>query len=242
MVKNIGIDVEEMEKAGVNFGHKVSKLHPKMKQYVSGIKNNVHMFDLEKTSKELEKDLAFISKSISERPEGYPTIVFVGTKIQLKAIIQTAASECGVPYVTERWLGGTFTNFETIQKRVNYFKDLEKKRETGELEKYTKKERLDFDKEISSLKTKFEGVRNMSKLPDAVFIFGLDKDITCAREAKRKGIKIVSIVDTNVNPDIVDYPIPANDDAISAVRYIIEKVSDTIKQAQKTKGVPQVKA
>ena len=213
-----------MTEAGVNLGHKVSKLHPKMKPYVSGIKNNVHIFDLEKTTKELEKALAFISKIVSEGK----TIVFVGTKIQLKGIVQLAAEECGVPYVTERWLGGTFTNFETIQKRVTYFKDLEKKRESGELEKYTKRERLDFDREIAKLKVKFEGVRSMSKLPDAVFIFGIDKDITCAREAKRKGIKIVAIVDTNVNPDIVDYPIPANDDAISAVGYIIEKVKETI--------------
>jgi len=224
MAKDIKLSVEEMEKAGVEFGHKVSKLHPKMKEYVSGVRNNVHIFDLEKTSKELAKALAFISKIASEGK----MIVFVGTKIQLRAMIQEAAKECGVPYVTERWLGGTFTNFETIQKRVNYFKDLEKKKETGELEKYTKKERLNFDREIASLKVKFDGIRNMSKLPDAVFIFGLDKDITCAKEAKRRGIKIISIVDTNVNPDIVDYLIPANDDAISSVRYIIDKVKETI--------------
>ena len=233
MVKeDFNLSVEEMEAAGVNFGHKVSKLHPKMKQYVSGIKNNVQIFDLEKTAKEFEKALAFISKIVSEGK----SIIFVGTKIQLRALVQAEAEECGVPYVTERWLGGTFTNFETIQKRVSYFKDLERKREGGELGKYTKKERLNFDREIAILKTKFEGVRNMSKLPDAVIIFGLDKDITCAREAKRKGIKIVAIVDTNVNPDIVDYPIPANDDAISSVRYIIDKVKETIINSKNPKS------
>ena len=231
MPKNTNISIEEMTAVGVNLGHKVSKLHPKMKQYVSGIKNNVHIFDLEKTAKELEKALAFISKIVSEGK----SIIFVGTKVQLKGIIQLAAEECGVPYVTERWLGGTFTNFETIQKRVSYFKDLERKRETGELEKYTKKERLDFDKEIARLKTKFEGIRNMQKLPDAVLIFGIDKDITCAREAQRKGIKIVAIVDTNVNPDIVDYPIPANDDAIMAVGYILGKVKECIIDSKQTK-------
>jgi len=225
MSKDIKLSVEEMEKVGVNFGHKVSKLHPKMKQYVSGVKNNVHMFDLEKTKIELEKALTVISKLATDGK----SIVFIGTKIQLKAIVQAGAEESGVPYVTERWLGGTFTNFETIQKRVNYFKDLEKKRETGELEKYTKRERLDFDREIAKLKVKFEGIRNMAKLPDAVIIFGIDKDITAAREAKKKGIKIIGIVDTNVNPDIVDYPIPANDDAIMSVSYIIEKVKEAIK-------------
>ena len=223
------LSVEEMEAAGVNFGHKVSKLHPKMKQYVSGIKNNVQIFDLEKTADELAKALSFISKTVSDGK----SIVFVGTKIQLRALVQAGAEECGVPYVTERWLGGTFTNFETIQKRVNYFKDLERKRGAGELEKYTKRERLDFDREIAILKTKFEGVRNMSKLPDAVLIFGLDKDLTCAKEAKRKGIKIIAIVDTNVNPDIVDYPIPANDDAISSIRYIIDKVKEVVLSSKK---------
>ena len=231
MDKDIKISVKEMAQAGVNFGHRVSKLHPKMKPYVQNIKNNVHIFDLEKTSKEFSKALNFISKIVTEGK----TIVFVGTKIQLKRLIQTAAEECEVPYVTERWLGGTFTNFETIQKRVSYFKELEKKRETGELEKYTKKERLNFDREIAKLKIKFEGVRNMQKLPDAVIIFGLDKDITAAREAKRKGIKIVAIADSNVDPDIADYPIPANDDAISAVSYIIDKVKETILNSKPTK-------
>jgi len=226
--KEITLSVEDMEKMGVNFGHKVSKLHPKMKQYVSGIKNNVHIFDLEKTSKELERALDFISRSVSDGK----LIVFVGTKIQLRGLVQSAAEECGIPYVTERWLGGTFTNFDTIQKRVNYFKDLEKKKETGELEKYTKKERLDFDKEIASLKTKFDGIKNMAKLPDVVVIFGLDRDITCAREAKRKGIQIVAIADSNVNPDIANYAIPANDDAISAVGYIIDKMKQSIIEAK----------
>lgn len=227
--EDIKLNIEEMEKSGVNLGHKVSKLHPKMKPYISGIKNGVHVFDLEKTSAELTKALNFVSKLISEGK----SLVFIGTKIQLRLTVREAAEKCGIPYVTERWLGGTFTNFETIQKRVNYFKDLEKKRDTGELERYTKKERLDFDKEIAILKTKFEGIRNMAKLPDAVFIFGLDKDITCAKEAKRRGIKIISIVDTNVNPDIVDYPIPANDDAILSVGYIIDRVAEVIGDSAK---------
>ncbi len=217
-----------MEKAGVGFGHRVSKLYPKMKQYVAGVKNNVHVFDLEKTAKELEKALTYISKIVAEGK----TVIFVGTKIQMKAVIQEAAKDCGVSSVTERWLGGTFTNFETIQKRVNYYKDLESKKATGGLVKYTKKEQLDFEREIAKLKIKFDGIRNMTKLPDAVIIFGLDKDITCAREAKRKGIKIISIVDTNVNPDIVDYPIPANDDAISSVRYIIDRVKEVLETSK----------
>lgn len=229
MIKeDIKIDVEEMTKAGVGFGHRFSKLHPKMKPYVSGVKNNVHMIDLEKTAKELEKALEFVSKIISEGK----VIVFVGTKIQIKNLVKSAAEDCGLPYVTERWLGGTFTNFETISKRVEYFKDLENKKTTGEFEKYTKKERLKFDKEIASLKIKFEGIKNMSKIPEAVFILDIRKDDTCVREAKRKGIKMVALCDTNVDPTVIDYPIPANDDAISSVNYILEKVKETILNAK----------
>jgi len=227
----IKISIDEMQDAGVNLGHKVSKLHPKMKQYVSGIKNNTHTFDLDKTALELQKVLNYISKLISDGKQ----IVFVGTKIQLRGVIKSAAEECGVPYVTERWLGGTFTNFETISKRVEYYKNLERQKITGDLEKYTKKERADFDKELSILKTKFEGIANMSKLPDAVLIFGLEKDDTAAKEAKIKKIKIIGIADTNVNPDIADYIIPANDDAISSVRYIAEKVTEAILNAKESK-------
>lgn len=232
MAKDINISAEEMATAGVNFGHKASKLHPKMKPYVSGIKNNVNVFDLEKTQKELGKALDFISKLISEGK----VLLLVGTKIQMKNLVKTTADDCGLPYVCERWLGGTITNFETISKRVEYFKDLERKRASGELEKYTKKERLNFDKEIASLKIKFEGIRNMSKLPDAVFLLDIEKDETCVREAKRKGIKIIALCDTNVDPTPVDYPIPANDDAISAVKYILEKVKETILWSQSNKS------
>lgn len=224
MKENTKIDIEEMAKIGVSFGHKFSNLHPKMKNYVSGIKNGVHIIDLEKTAKELDKALKFVSKIISEGK----TIVFVGTKIQIKNLVKSVAQDCGLPYVTERWLGGTFTNFETISKRVEYFKDLEKKKLTGELEKYTKKERLKFDKEIESLRVKFEGIKNMAKIPEVVFILDLKKDDTCAREAKKRGIKIIALCDTNVDPTIADYPIPANDDAISSVNYILEKFKETI--------------
>lgn len=229
---DISLSVEKMAEAGVNFGHRVSKLHPKMKPYVSGIKNNVHMFDLEKTEKEFQKALKFVSKLVSDQK----SILFVGTKIQLKSLVKGAAEECSLPYVTERWLGGTLTNFETIQKRVSYYKDLESRKATGGLEKYTKKERSMFDKELAILKTKFEGIKNMQKLPDAVFIFGLDKDITAAKEAKIKSIKIIAIVDSNTDPDIADYPIPANDDAISSVKYILEKTKEAVLNAKQAKS------
>ncbi len=226
--KDAILNIDDMQVAGLHFGHRVSRLHPKMKPYVSGIKNNVHIIDLEKTSKDFEKALAFIAKLAAEGK----TMLFVGTKIQMKQYVKEHAEASGMPYVIERWLGGTFTNFETILKRVQYFKELESKKATGELEKYTKKERSLFDKELEILRKKFEGIKNMSKLPEAVLILDIKKDLTCAREARRKGIAIIGVVDTNIDPTLADYAIPANDDAISSVRYILEKISETISNAK----------
>lgn len=228
----VKLNTEEMSQAGLQFGHKVSKLHPKMKPFVSGVKNNVNIIDLEKTAKELDRALKFIEKLVSENK----IILFVGTKIQVKNLVKQTAEQCGMPYVTERWLGGTFTNFETIKKRVEYFMDLEKKRAAGELEKYTKKERLNFDKELEGLKIKFEGIKNMAKLPEVVIVFDMKKDDTCVREAKKKGIKIIGLADTNINPDFADYVIPANDDAISSVKYILEKIKQVIVWSQLNKS------
>lgn len=225
---NVKLSEEKMQEAGLNFGHSVSRLHPKMKPFVSGVKNNVHMIDMEKSAKEFERALKFITSLIAEGK----TILFVGTKIQVRALVKRTAEDCRMPYVVERWLGGSLTNFETISKRVQHFKDLESKKAHGDFEKYTKKERMGFDKELALLKTKFEGVKNMPKLPEAVLILDIKKDITCAREARRKGIKIIGVVDTNIDPTLADYIIPANDDAISSIKYILEKVQETILEAK----------
>ncbi len=222
------LNTDEMQVAGLHFGHNVSRLHPKMKPFIMGTKNNVHIFDLEKTAKELEKALRFVSRMAAEGK----AVLFVGTKIQIKELTKAVAQTCNMPYVTERWLGGTFTNFETISKRVQYFKDLENKKLNGELAKYTKKEQLMFDKEIESLKRKFEGIKHMVKLPEAVFILDVKKDLACALEAKRKGISIVGVTDSNIDPTLADYPIPANDDAISSIKFILEKVQEAIVSAK----------
>jgi len=227
-IKQPILNIEKMQEAGLHFGHRVSNLHPKMKPYVSVIKNNVHMIDLEKTAQEFERALKYISTLASQGK----TVLFVGTKIQVKELVKNTAESCNMPYVVERWMGGTFTNFGTISKRVAYFKELEDKKTAGGLEKYTKKERSLFDRELEILRKKFEGIRNMIKLPEAVLILDLKKDLTCVREAKIKGIKIIGIVDTNIDPTLADYLIPANDDAISSVRYILDKVQETIVAAK----------
>ncbi len=218
------INPEEMAELGLHFGHRTSRIHPKMMPYIYGTRNTVHIIDLNQTVEKLEQALVFIQKLISEQK----ILLLVGTKIQFKDLVKDIATESNLPYVNQRWLGGTITNFEIIKKRVDYFKELERKKKDRELEKYTKKERSELDKELKDLETKFGGIKKLEKTPDAIFILDIKKDILAIKEARKKGIKIIAIADTNVDPTLVDYPIPANDDAISSVKYILEKVKDTV--------------
>ncbi len=230
--EDFNINPEEMTEAGLHFGHRTSRIHPKMKPFLYGVKNGVHIIDLEKTAEKLKEALNFIQEFISEGK----ILLLVGTKIQIRGLIREIAKDCDLPYVVERWLGGTFTNFEVIKKRIDYFKNLEKEKASGELEKYTKKERAKIDQKLEGLELKFGGIKNLEKLPDIIFVLDIKKDAGAVKEAKETGIKIVAIVDTNVNPDLVDYPIPANDDAISSVKYILDKVKEVIlKTKSKTK-------
>jgi small subunit ribosomal protein S2 len=222
------LNTEEMMQASVHFGHRVSKLHPKMKPFISGTKNNVHIIELKSTVENFEKALVFVKNTIA----GGKNLLIVGTKVPFKELVKKTAQDCGLPYVNTRWLGGTFTNFETILKRINYFKDLVSQKEKGVLEKYTKKERIKINKEIEGLYVKFEGIKDMTKLPEAVLILDMKKDITAAREARKKGIKIIAVCDTNIDPDSADYPIPANDDAISSIKYLLAKFEETILKAK----------
>lgn len=222
------IKIEEMVEAGLHFGHKTSKLHPKMRPYIFGVRNTVSIIDLEKTKEKLKEALEFIQKLILENK----ILLFVGTKVSIKELVKNVAQEVNLPYVNERWLGGTFTNFQTIKKRLEYFKELEKKKAEGELEKYTKKERAKFEEELKKLEKKFGGIKNLEKLPDAIFVIDMVKDYLAVKEAREKGIKIVAVCDTNADPTLVDYPIPANDDAISSVKYILEKVKEVIIKAK----------
>ncbi len=222
------LDVEEMAKAGLHLGHKTSKLHPKMMPFIFGMRNTVHVIDLEKTKEKLKEALKFISQIVAEGK----TILFVGTKVQIRDLVKELAQETGFPYVVSRWLGGTFTNFNVIRKRVEYLLDLEKKQAEGYFEKYTKKERAEIEKEIAKLKEKFEGLKNLERLPDAIFICDMVKDKLAVKEAREKGVKIIAICDTNADPTLADYPIPANDEAISSVKYILEKVKMAILKAK----------
>ena len=231
---DFGISVEEMAKAGLHFGHKSSKIHPKMKPYLHGVRNGIHIINLEKTKEKLVEILNFIHELISENK----VLLVVGTKVQVKKLVKDFAEECGLLYVSERWLGGTFTNFGVIKKRIDHFKDLEDKKTKGELEKYTKKERAKIDSELKGFERKFGGIKDMEKLPDVIFVLSMEKDNIVIKEAKNKNIKIIAVSDTNTDPTSVDYSIPANDDALSSIKYILEKVKEVIlkaKSKEKTK-------
>jgi small subunit ribosomal protein S2 len=224
-------NLEEMMQAGLHFGHRSSRIHPKMKPYLQGVKNNIHIINVEKTAEKLEETLKFIKEIVSEGK----ILVLVGTKIQVKNLVKETAKECQLPYVSERWLGGTFTNFGIIRKRIEYFKDLEKKRDSGEMEKYTKKERAKFDHKIKGMEIKFGGIKNLERLPDVIFVLDMKKDELAIKEARDAGVKVIGISDTNTDPTLADYVIPANDDAISSVKYILEKVKEVILKAKPKK-------
>lgn len=223
--KEIQISIEEMSQAGVNFGHKASRLHPKMQPYILKVKDSVHFIDLEKSAQGLKDALNLIRKITMDGK----TVLMVGTKVHLRGMVEECAKECGFPYVRERWIGGTFTNFEEIRKRIQYFKDLEAKTKESDFEKnYTKKERSMINKEIARLTLKFEGIKDMDKLPEAIFVLDMRKDAIAVSEAQKRGIKIIAIADTNVDPTKADIAIPANDDAISSVRYILNKIKEAV--------------
>lgn len=229
--QNATKEIESMKKAGVYFGHRASKLHPKMQQYILGVKggDHIHIIDPQKSAQKLAQALDFIKKSVLENKN----ILFVGTGPGIGPLIEEVGKETGYPYVNQRWIGGIITNFAVIKKRIEYFKELERKRDSGELAKYTKKEQGQFDKEIEDLRKNFEGIKKMEKIPDIIFIANMEKDYLAVKEAKKNKITIVALADTNVNPELADYPIPANDEAISSVKYILDKVKETIKSVKK---------
>lgn len=216
---------EEMFKAGVHFAYSRTKRHPKMKQYIYGVKNNVEIFDLEKTEQAIENAAEFLRKLAEEKK----LIFFVGTKPGVNKIIQKAASELNMPYVSIRWLGGTLTNFKAIRNRVINFEKLKKDIESGELEKYTKKERIKINKEFNRTEKNFSGLENLSSLPDALIIIDPKEESTALREAKRLSISVIAILNNDCDPTAIAYPIPANDAAPKSVEYIINRLVEEYK-------------
>ncbi len=220
--------VVEMLEAGMHFGHRTFKWHPKMKPYIFEARKGIHIIDLEKTKVKLEEALAFISKTAAEGK----VLLFVGTKNQVKEPLEEAAKAMGMPYVSQHWLGGTLTNFAIIRNSIRLFQDLTEKKDQGKLEKYTKKERLNFDRRIAKLSQTVGGLVGMNRTPDAVFIWDIKHEETALAEAKKKKIPVIAVCDTNVNPDDIDYVIPANDDASKAIILIMKLIEENVMAAK----------
>ncbi|OGY50220.1 MAG: 30S ribosomal protein S2 [Candidatus Buchananbacteria bacterium RIFCSPLOWO2_01_FULL_56_15] len=224
-------DLLTMLKSGVHFGHKLSKRHPKMEPFIFTSKNGFHIINIEETQTRLQAALAFVEKVVLNGG----TILFLGTKKQAQPIIRKYAEACGMPFVVERWLGGTFTNFAAISKLTKKYRSLKEQKARGDLEKYTKKERLDFDREIQKLEKVVGGIAEMNRVPEAIFVCDIKKEKTAVREAIRKNVPIVALCDTNTNPDLVTYPIPSNDDAIKSIELMTQLIAAAVAAGQAAK-------
>jgi small subunit ribosomal protein S2 len=221
--------VKQLLEVGVHFGHRTARWNPKMAKYIFGRKSGIYIIDLEKTAECLNKAREFLL-DLASRGKG---IIFIGTKKQAQDIIQEEAQRCGMYYVNVRWLGGLLTNFSTIKKSIQRLKSIEKMREDGTFKMLVKKEVISLEKEAALLKRNLSGIVLMEDLPDAVVIVDTNKEITAVKEARRLGIPIVAIADSNSNPDIIDYPIPGNDDAIKSIHLIISLLADAVIEGRK---------
>ncbi len=233
--------MKQLLEAGVHFGHQTRRWNPKMKKYIFTERNGIYIIDLQKTVKKVEEAYNFV-KEIAEN-DG--TVLFVGTKKQAQESVKEEAIRSGMFYVNQRWLGGTLTNFETIRKRINRLKDIEKMEEDGTFEVLPKKEVVGLLKEKERLVKFLGGIKEMNKIPDALFIIDPRKERIAVAEAHKLNIPIVGIVDTNCDPDEIDYVIPANDDAIRAVKLLTGKMADAIlevKQGEVTEEVAEEQA
>lgn len=224
------VTMKELLEAGVHFGHQVRRWNPKMKEYIFGERNGIYIIDLQKTQRMFRDAISFVSNLIAE--DRGKTVLFVGTKRQAQDAIREESERCGMYFVNQRWLGGLLTNFQTVQKSIKRLKDLEAMQTDGRYEKLTKKERIKLDRERESLNKNLSGIKNMSRLPDAVFIIDVRKEEIAVAEANRLGIPIVAVVDTNCSPEGIDYVIPGNDDALRAVRLFTSRISDAILEGQ----------
>lgn len=219
----------DMLKSGMHFGHKASKWHPKMGEYIFGQRNGVHIIDLQQTVKQLESVLEHITETVGKGG----VILFVGTKQQAKGFVAKHAERCGMPYINERWIGGLLTNFRVVSRLTRKLKDLKKKQAEGLLDKYTKKEQLEFQKEIDRLQYLVGGIEDLERIPDALFLVDVRQEKTAIAEATKKGISKIAICDTNINPDAIDHIIPANDDATQSLEMVISLVADAVEEGNK---------
>ena len=227
----VKVDIKALLEAGAHFGHKTSRWHPKMAPYIHSKRQEAHIINLEKTVEALEIALPELTKIVQSGKK----VLFVGTKKQMKALVSEAAQSVDMPYVTERWIGGTLTNVETINKRIKKLKDLERRMASGELEnRYNKLEVQHFQDEIDNLNQRYGGIKDMTEQPAAVIVMDTIQDKNAIKEAKILHIPVFAIVDTNSDPSIIDYPIPANDDATKSIKLLLDYFVGAIQEAKAT--------
>jgi small subunit ribosomal protein S2 len=218
--------MKELLEAGVHFGHQVRRWNPKMKEFIFGERNGIYIIDLQKTQRMFKEAIKFITNMSGEGTSR--TVLFVGTKRQAQDAIKEEALRCNQFYVNQRWLGGLLTNFQTIQKSIKRFKEIEAMQADGRIEAYAKKERLQIERERQALEKNLAGIKEMKKLPDVIFVIDTNKEEIAVKEANRLGIPVVAVVDTNCSPEGVNHVIPGNDDALRAVRLFASRIADAI--------------
>lgn len=221
--------IKQLLEAGVHFGHKTSRWNPKMKKFIFGQRSGIYIIDLEKTEECLNRARDFLL-DITSKGE---MVLFVGTKKQAQEVVLQEAIRCGMYYVTERWPGGMLTNFATIKKSINRLKEIETMKEDGTFEKFTKKEVALLEKELVKLKKNFSGIAAMERMPKAMFVVDTKKEETAVKEGKRLSIPLIGLIDTNSNPDLIDYPLAGNDDATKSIRIIASFIADSIIEGRK---------
>jgi small subunit ribosomal protein S2 len=228
------ITMKALLEAGVHFGHQTRRWNPKMAKFIFGTRNKIHIIDLQKTLKELKKNYKVVRDLVAEGKE----IIFVGTKKQAQVPVKDEARRCGAFFVAERWLGGTLTNFETLKKSIARYREIEKMKEDGVFQVLSKKEQSQIERERTRLEKSLEGLKDMTKLPGLMFVIDSHEESTAICEARKLNIPIVAICDTNCDPNLVDYPIPGNDDAIRAVKLFCAIIADAVLEG---KGVTEKK-
>ncbi len=222
-------NLADMLAAGMHFGHRKSRWHPKMEQYIFTEKNGIYIIDLTKSLEKLQEALDFMSTLVKENK----TILFVGTKDQVKNDLKDLAISLDNPYVVGKWLGGSLTNFTVIKRSVKKYQDLIEKRDSGKLDKYTKKEQLQFQRDIERLSDRVGGLTILKKLPDALFVWDIREESTAIKEAIKRKIPVIAVCDTNVNPELVNYPIPANDDSTKTIKLLIKSIKESLQKVKK---------
>ena len=218
------LTIKELLETGVHFGHRVRKWNPKMEPYIYTERKGIHIIDLERTIDLFTEAYHQVRDAVAQGKE----VLFVGTKRQVQRTIEEEAQRCGAHYVNRRWLGGTLTNFQIIKQRIDYMKELEEHERKGDLDRMPNKEAMKLHKEINKLRRNLEGLRDMNRLPDIMFVVDTEIEVNAIHEARRLGIPVVAVIDTNCDPDPIDYPIPGNDDAIKATKLIISRIADAV--------------